>query len=91
VIGTLPTGGAANMLFVKKSATDFDGIWQALTTTMITGVLTAGSLSPTLIAQNSTNRFVTDAQISAWNAKANATDLNNYLPLAGGFEWIDAI
>jgi hypothetical protein len=85
VIGTLPTGGAANMLFVKNSATDFDGIWQALTTTMITGVLTAGSLSPTLIAQNSTNRFVTDAQISAWNAKANATDLNNYLPLAGGF------
>ncbi|MDI9882432.1 tail fiber protein [Flectobacillus longus] len=85
VIGTLPTGGAANMLFVKGSTTDYDGIWQALTTAMITGALTAGSLSPSLIVQDSNNRFVTDSQISAWNAKANATDLNNYLPLAGGF------
>ena len=85
VIGTLPTGGAANMLFVKGSATDYDGIWQALTTAMITGALTAGSLSPSLIAQDSNNRFVTDSQISAWNSKANATDLNNYLPLAGGY------
>lgn len=84
VIGTLPSGGVANMLFVKGSATDFDGIWQALTTVMITGALSAGSLSPSLIAQDSNNRFVTDSQVSAWNAKANATDLNNYLPLAGG-------
>lgn len=84
VIGTLPTGGAANMLFVKGSATDYDGIWQALTSAMITGALTVGSLSPSVIAQDSNNRFVTDSQISAWNAKANATDLNNYLPTAGG-------
>jgi len=59
--------------------------WKTLSQAMVTSALSDGSLSPTLIAQNTNNKFVTDAQISTWNAKVNTTDLANYLPLAGGF------
>lgn len=31
---------------------------------------------PSIITQDANNRFVTDAEISVWNAKANQTDLN---------------
>lgn len=83
-LGVLPSGGTLDQILVKGSSSDGDGIWKALTQTMVLGALTASSISPTLIAQNSTNKFVTDAQISTWNAKANATDLNNYLLRSGG-------
>ena len=56
----------------------------------LTNFTLPGSLPPSIIAQDSDNRFVTDAQIAAWNAKQdslgyipyNATNPEGYLNLA---------
>jgi hypothetical protein len=37
-----------------------------------------------IITQNTTNRFVTDAQIAAWNNKSDNGHTHPYLPLTGG-------
>jgi hypothetical protein len=81
----LPNAGTLDQVLVKSSSADGDAVWKTLSQAMITSALADGSLSPTLISQNTNNKFVTDAQISTWNAKVNTTDLANYLPLAGGF------
>ena len=71
----LPNAGTLDQILVKSSSADGDASWKTLSQAMVTSALADGSLSPTLIAQNTNNKFVTDAQISTWNAKISGVTL----------------
>lgn len=61
----LPTGGTTDQILAKNSNADFDGKWVAQYTH-------PASHNPSIIAEDENNRFVTDEEIAAWNAKQAA-------------------
>lgn len=61
----LPAGGSTGQVAVKASATNYDVRWED-------GYTHPANHPPSIITQDASNRFVTDAEKSTWNKKPKA-------------------
>ena len=75
----IPAGGAANQ--VLKYSADGTAVWGTDNDTIY---VHPANHSPSVITQDASNRFVTDAEKTTWNGKVDASHTHSYLPLSGG-------